>query len=102
MVMKRKVARMVAGVSAALCLVGFVSAGNASAAAAHRPAWHLIVTPSPAGSGPGIAAVRNGALIADSCASPAACTAVGVRENSAGTDVTLAEGWNGTSWRIQG
>jgi hypothetical protein len=45
--------------------------------------------------------VRNGVLIADSCASPAACTAVGVRENSAGTDVTLAERWNGTSWRIQ-
>jgi hypothetical protein len=36
-----------------------------------------------------------------SCTSATACTAVGYYTNSGGTDVTLAEGWNGTSWAIQ-
>jgi hypothetical protein len=43
MIMKRKVASTVAGVSTALCLVGF-SAANAAAAPAHQPAWHIIYT----------------------------------------------------------
>jgi hypothetical protein len=41
--MKHKVARTVAGVSTALCLVGF-SAANAAAAPAHQPTWHIIYT----------------------------------------------------------
>jgi|HubBroStandDraft_4_1064222.scaffolds.fasta_scaffold55237_1 hypothetical protein len=36
-----------------------------------------------------------------SCTSLSACTAVGSYTNSAGTEVTLAEGWNGTAWSIQ-
>jgi hypothetical protein len=36
-----------------------------------------------------------------SCASSADCTAVGTYDNSAGVGVTLAEGWNGTSWQLQ-
>lgn len=42
--MKSKVARTVAGVSAAVCLVGFASAANASVASAQRPAWHIVYT----------------------------------------------------------
>ena len=30
-----------------------------------------------------------------------ACTAVGDYGNSSGNDVTLAERWNGSSWKIQ-
>jgi hypothetical protein len=36
-----------------------------------------------------------------SCASRSACTSVGSFVNSAGTSVTLAEGWNGVRWAIQ-
>ncbi len=36
-----------------------------------------------------------------SCSSMAACTAVGYYKNSSGTEVTLAERWNGTGWVIQ-
>jgi hypothetical protein len=43
MVMKRKIASTVAGVSTALSLVGF-SAANTTAASADQPAWHIIYT----------------------------------------------------------
>jgi hypothetical protein len=36
-----------------------------------------------------------------SCSSMAACTAVGYYKNSSGTEVTLAEYWNGTEWTLQ-
>lgn len=36
-----------------------------------------------------------------SCASPGSCAAVGLFNNTPGFDVTLAEHWNGTRWRIQ-
>jgi hypothetical protein len=36
-----------------------------------------------------------------SCSSATACTAVGFLQNSSSTDLTLAEGWNGTAWSIQ-
>jgi hypothetical protein len=36
-----------------------------------------------------------------SCTSATACTAVGHYQNGAGTRVTLAERWDGTSWTIQ-
>src|SRR5205085_942105 len=37
-----------------------------------------------------------------SCTVATACTAVGSYRNSAGTSVTLAEAWNGTSWAVHG
>jgi hypothetical protein len=43
----------------------------------------------------------NGRLLADSCSSSRACTAVGDYINRAGTVVALAERWNGTAWAIQ-
>jgi hypothetical protein len=36
-----------------------------------------------------------------SCSSATACTAVGFFQSSTSTDLTLAEGWNGTAWSIQ-
>ena len=51
-------------------------------------------TPNPAG-----AEVSSFAGVA--CASISACTAVGSYTTSAGTPVTLAEDWDGTSWAIQ-
>ncbi|MEA2314573.1 MAG: hypothetical protein QOI03_1265, partial [Solirubrobacteraceae bacterium] len=36
-----------------------------------------------------------------SCTTASACTAVGYYVNSAGTRLTLAERWNGTSWATQ-
>ncbi len=36
-----------------------------------------------------------------SCPSAAACTAVGSYANSAGTGLTLAERWDGTTWSVQ-
>ena len=57
--------------------------------------WTIQATTSP----PGPAAVSQ--LNGVSCSSATACTAVGFFQNSASTDLTLAEGWNGTAWSIQ-
>src|SRR5215472_12901349 len=57
-------------------------------------AWTLQPTPNPAG-GTGIS------LDGVSCSSASACEADGSYTNSAGTDVTLAEAWNGTAWTLQ-
>jgi hypothetical protein len=43
----------------------------------------------------------TGVLFATSCSSATACTAVGYYVNNIGTQVTLAEAWNGSAWRIQ-
>ena len=43
----------------------------------------------------------GGPLTAVSCPSPRACTAVGDSVTSTGTQVTLAERWNGSRWAIQ-
>ncbi len=55
--------------------------------------WTIQSTPNPSGS-------NNSVLDGVSCTSPSACTAVG-QYDSAGTNVTLAERWDGTSWTIQ-
>ena len=56
--------------------------------------WAIQSTPNPSGA-------KNPVLNAVSCTSSTACTAVGSYTNSAGTDSTLAERRNGTSWTIQ-
>jgi hypothetical protein len=43
----------------------------------------------------------NGTLAADSCARPTTCTAVGAYEDKFGTELALAERWNGTRWTAQ-
>jgi hypothetical protein len=57
-------------------------------------AWTALPTPNPSGG-------HGSVLTAVSCRSASACTAVGSYRNSAGTAATLAETWNGTTWRIQ-
>jgi len=69
--------------------------------------WAIQATPAPAGS-------TGSEFLAVSCSAPAACTAVGATTISAATGpgssgsggagqtVSLAERWDGTSWRVQG
>ena len=91
--------RPLAVAAAAAVMILAATAAGAPPAAASPSA--LRTAPAPAGTGPGVAAVPNGALIADSCTSPAACTAVGYRLGRSGVGLALAERWNGTNWRVQ-
>jgi alpha-tubulin suppressor-like RCC1 family protein len=52
-------------------------------------------------SSPNVEGATESRLEATSCASSASCEAVGLDTNPAGTDVTLAEHWNGSAWSIQ-
>ncbi len=55
--------------------------------------WSVQSTPDPAG---------DNRLLGVSCTTASACTAVGdSTDNEAGTQVTLAERWDGVSWSIQ-
>jgi len=65
----------------------------APAHSARATTWAVQPTPNPL--------IRGGNLAAVSCTSPTACVAVGWRINRAGTQVTLAEVWNGTSWSVR-
>jgi hypothetical protein len=64
--------------------------------------WKIQPTPNPAG-----AKDASGSSLADpelygvSCTAANACTAVGSYIKGVDTFVTLAERWNGTSWKIQ-
>jgi hypothetical protein len=87
----RSAARLLAGAAG---LLGPLAAADPSAnAASSGDPWQVQPTPNPA--------MPNGVLYADSCTSSSACTAVGDYENTAGTELTLAERWNGATWRIQ-
>jgi len=92
-------ARLACGLAVTLVTGVFAAAGPASAApapagraAAAATAWKIQPTANPK--------IRQGRLNAVSCASPSACTAVGVFDNVPGTG-TLAERWDGRSWSIQ-
>jgi hypothetical protein len=69
-------------------------AAPAAAAARADPSWVIQATPNPAGA-------TYILLSGVSCASAAACTAVGYYDNGSGVYVTLAEAWNGSRWKIQ-
>ncbi len=56
--------------------------------------WTIQPTPTPSGA-------QGSGLNGVSCSSDTACTAVGGYNSSAGTDSTLAERWDGTTWTIQ-
>jgi hypothetical protein len=56
--------------------------------------WSIQTTPNPSGA-------TDSQLYGVSCTAASACTAVGFYVNIAGTFLTLAEAWNGTSWSIQ-
>jgi hypothetical protein len=57
-------------------------------------AWSLLTVPTPPGS-------SGSAFDGVSCSSASACVAVGDHLDASGVHVTLAEGWNGTSWSVQ-
>jgi len=57
--------------------------------------WRLEPMPAPAGS-------RQAIPIAVACRSASSCAAVGFSVNRSGAQLSLAERWNGTRWRIQG
>jgi hypothetical protein len=71
------------------------SAGVARTFAERRngSGWSLQKTPIPAGA-------THSDLLAVSCTSRSACTAVGSYGNKAGAEVTLCETWNGSKWSI--
>ncbi|MGH3159178.1 MAG: hypothetical protein ACRDNF_21755 [Streptosporangiaceae bacterium] len=55
--------------------------------------WVIQSTPNPAGA-------TTGQLNGVSCRSPGACASAGFSVGSTGFSVPLAEGWNGSAWRI--
>jgi hypothetical protein len=57
-------------------------------------AWSIVGTPNPAGA-------TTSQLNAVACATVTNCIAVGYYQNSASTNLPLAERWNGTSWALQ-
>jgi hypothetical protein len=57
-------------------------------------AWSIVVTPNPAGA-------TTSQLNAVACTTVTNCIAVGYYQNSASTNLPLAERWNGISWAIQ-
>jgi len=65
----------------------------APAAVAAQPAWKIQKSPN--------ATVSNGQIDSVSCFSAKACTAVGTNLDTSGINATLAERWNGKSWRRQ-
>ena len=56
--------------------------------------WAIQSTPNPSGA-------PDSSLAAVSCTSTTACTAVGNYVSSSGTELTLAEAWDGSGWTIQ-
>jgi hypothetical protein len=56
--------------------------------------WKVLPTPNPAGA-------QFSSLAAVSCTAPTACTAVGEDDTSQFAGATLAEAWNGTTWKEQ-
>ncbi len=75
-------------------LVALVAAGSAPVATAADSGWSILSLPTPA-------VAPTGQLVAISCTSATACTAVGVASDHSGLDGALAERWNGASWQGQ-
>jgi hypothetical protein len=75
-------------VAAVLVVVAFAAPASASGAG-----WSITPSPNPR--------VPTGQLFWESCAGATSCTAVGTYVKASGATVTLAEHWNGSTWRIQ-
>ena len=75
-------------------LAAAATLGAAQVAGATGLSWKIQPTPNPSGA---TFSYLNGV----SCTAATACIAVGYSRNSTGTDLALAERWNGSSWRIQ-
>jgi hypothetical protein len=85
-------ARAWAGLAASALVAGLIVAGSGQALAAGQ-AWRLADSVN--------ATLAGGRIESVSCSSASACTAVGGYLDTAGISVTLAERWNGTTWRLQ-
>ena len=86
-----------AGPSACIAVGDYENGTGTTVALAEQwngAAWSVQRIPNPPGA---TATVLNGV----SCASAAACVAVGFYFTAAGGVLTVAEGWNGTRWQIQ-
>jgi hypothetical protein len=83
--------RSPAGLLVMLVIAVALAAGMAGPAAA--AGWLIQSTPDPAGG-------QLDGLIAVSCSSATACTAVGNEETSSAS-LALAERWNGSTWTLQ-
>jgi hypothetical protein len=59
------------------------------------------LTQTPENSGEAQTPSKRDRLVGVSCSSSSACTAVGFYVNTASKEVTLAERWDGTKWKIQ-
>ena len=80
-------------ISAAVLVGGSLAAvASPAVAASSRSAWSL--------QSPALPSISQGNLFADACSSPASCIAVGTFADSSGTQVPLAEKWNGTAWSL--
>jgi hypothetical protein len=83
--------------TACVAVGNYVNSAGTQAALAETwngTAWAIQTTPNPAGA-------SSSSLGDVSCTSSATCTAVGNYVDSSGTEDTLAEAWNGTTWTIQ-
>ena len=80
--------------STACSAVGYNGNGTLAMQSINGGGWAIQSTPSPAGA-------TRSSLASVSCLSSSACTAVGQYVNGSGTEATLAEAWNGTTWTIQ-
>jgi hypothetical protein len=74
---------------AAMLVVGTL----ATPASASGTGWSITPSPNPR--------VPTGQLFWESCTGATSCTAVGTYVKASGVGVTLAEHWNGSTWRIQ-
>ncbi len=89
-----------AATTTACMAVGYYSDGMGSTYALteqwNGSSWALQSAPTPSeGNG-----TSDGQLNSVSCTAATACIAIGVYRDSNGTQVTLAEQWNGTSWTV--
>jgi hypothetical protein len=79
-------------VSPALASVPAGAPVRAASASAPVPGWSITPTPNPE--------VPTGQLVWASCPASNSCMAVGVYVKTSGQGASLAEQWNGSSWRI--
>ncbi len=86
----RRMTRAFSGLGIAVVVLATIGVAGAGGA---PPPWAVQPTPNPV--------IPTGELFGVSCTTGTACTAVGFSSNSAGTNLTLAERWNGLSWSVQ-
>ena len=80
--------------SASACTAVGTTVSGALAERWNGTAWKIQSVPNRAGG-------TSVELAGVKCTSATACTAVGQYVNGSGVEVTLAERWNGTSWKVQ-